>query len=251
MQSEKCKDQNVTEMSSFRWYCRRGILTLRYEGFHILLWRILKMGFLPLGYLGFAIFYKKDLTQPVNEIRANVDLTISQATETDVDQLVKLVAQRYGPTRNLEWYTKLGLKNTILQRLQRGCKCFVGKIGEEIVAYNWIFFQWEESVPGTSRFIHLRKDEALMNDAFTVETWRGNGIHAAVHNQMLLFLKQSGYRRAYTIASSVKSTRKALERAVWELSGIMLFFIPRGSEKAWIWRIQGTLEPFVYEEIPT
>lgn len=235
---------------ALRWYSKRAILTVRYEGFHILLWRILKMCLLPLGYLGYAIFYRKDLTQPINEISTSVGLTVTQATETDIDELVNLVVQRYGPTKNLEWYAKLGIRETILQRLQRGCKCFVGKVGTQIVHYNWIFPQWEESVPGTGRFIHLREDEALMNDGFTAEGWRGKSIHGAVHSQMLIFLKRAGHPRAFTIAGSVKSARKPLDRIGWDLTGVMLFFIPRGRQKAWICRVKGTLTPFVNEEIP-
>ena len=127
----------------------------------------------------------------------------------------------------------------------------MGKIGSEIVHYNWIFFHWEESVAGTGRFIYLKDDEALCNDACTVEDWRGKGVHTAVHNQMLSFLKKAGYRRAYTVVrTDNKSSQKTHHRLGWENCGTMLFFIPHGAEKAWIWRVRGTLGPFIGEQIP-
>jgi len=238
------------ETSLLHWYYKRAIDTLRYEGPHILLWRILKICLSPLGLLEVAHFYQKDLTQSIEEIQAEVDVAIGQATESDIDQLATLVARRYGPVKDKEWYSELGIRDTILQRFRRGCKCFVGRIGTQIVHYNWIFFDWEESVPGTGCFIHLKDDEALCNDTFTVEAWRGRAIHTASNSQMCLFLKQVGYRRAYTVGSSNKPARKTLGRVVWEYTGTMLYFMPHGTKKAWIWRINGTLDPFVYEQIP-
>ncbi len=236
-------------VSTISWYSKWALRTLRYEGFHLLLWRLLKVCLLPFGYLGFAIFYQRDLKKPIQEIRAKVNLTVSQAGKSEIDQLSMLVAMRYGPAKNMEWYSRLGIRETILDRFCRGQICFVGKIGTQIVHYNWIFFNSEESVPGTGYFIRLNEDEALMNDTFTVETLRGKGIHGAIHSQMLLFLQGAGYRRVYTIGGSNKSSRKPLIRVMWKLSGIMLYFIPRGDNRAWIYRIKGTLRPFMNRQI--
>jgi len=237
-------------MSTLSWYCKWAVRTLRYEGLHLLLWRFLKLCLLPLGNLGFAVFYQKDLTKPIQEIRAKVDLTVGPATKSEIDQLTWLVALRYGPVKNLEWYSRLGIRETILERFRKGQKCFVGRIGAEIVHYNWIFFNLEESVPRTGCFIRLKEEEALMNDAFTIEALRGKNVHGAVHSQMLLFLQRAGYRRAYTIVSSNKSSRKTLGRVIWEPLGIMLYFIPRGAKRAWIGRIKGTLKPFANRQDP-
>jgi RimJ/RimL family protein N-acetyltransferase len=207
---------------------------------------MLKMSLSPFGLLGMATFCQKDLSLPIKELPSKAEITIRQANESDIEQLSKHVATRYGPSKELEWYKEKGIRETILQRFRRGCKCFVAKIGPEIVHYNWIFPHGEESVSGTGRFISMRDDEALCEDAFTSEAWRGKGIHLAVNNQMLLFLQSSGYRRAYTVVGTHnKSAQKALHRIGWEFLGTMLYFIPRGREKAWIWQIHGTLDPFV------
>ncbi|NIN00811.1 MAG: hypothetical protein GTO24_22840 [candidate division Zixibacteria bacterium] len=239
------------QTSLLRWYCERTSETLRYEGPHYLFLRVLPLCLSPLGSLGLLNFFQKDLTEPLREVRAIVELTVGQATESDIDQLTRLVKKRYAHSKNLEWYSKLGIRNTILQRFKRGCKCFVGKVGKEIVHYNWIFFHWEETDPGMGCFIHLRDDEALCNDGFTAEGWRGKSVHTAVNNQMLRFLQQTGYRRAYTVAGTQnKSSQKALYRVGWAHSGTMLYFIPRGTKKTWIWRIKGSLGPFAEKQIP-
>jgi len=219
---------------------------------HILLWRMLRMCIFPLGVMGLTTFCEKDLTQPLREIRAKVPLNIGQATESDIEQLVTLTKIRYGPAKNmLGQYKNRGIRDTILERFQQGHRCFVGKIGTEIVHYNWVFFHRKESVAGTGRFITLRDDEALMDDAYTAEACRGKAIHTAVHNQMLLFLQQTGYRKAYTVVNSDnKSSQKTHRRLGWKISGTMFYFIPRGTEKAWICPINGTLIPFAEEQTP-
>lgn len=224
-----------------------------YGGLPFLLRRAVRVCFSPLGTPRIMICCQKDLTQPMEEVKGKVDVNVCQASESDIGQLEMLVSENLRQEIGHERYTRyfrLGVRGTILDRFQLGQKCFLGKIGTEIVHYNWIFFNWEESVSG--RFIHLKEDEALMDDAFTVERWRGKAIHTVVHNRMLLFLKQNGYRRAYTLVGAFNNaSQKTHHRLGWDLTGMMLVFIRRRSRKAWIWRIKGNLEPFVYEKIPS
>ncbi len=222
-----------------RIYYRRTADTLRYEGLHILLWRALKLCSRPLGHLELETFYQKDLTEPLKEIRAKADLTVTQATESDIDELTALELSGTRPRP----FQDQSIRASIIQRFGRGSKCFVGKIGTEIVHYNWITFHRKKWL-AESYFIHLRDDEAFCHSGYTSEAWRGRNIHAAVNNQMLHFLQRAGYRKAYTNANTDnKSSQKALPRVGWQISGIVFYFIPRGAEKAWIWRINGTLPP--------
>jgi hypothetical protein len=239
------------ERSQIRWYFRWGVDTIRYEGLHILLWRILRRSLSPFGRLDMDSFCRKDLTQPLGEKRARVDLTISQATEADTDQLAALVAKRYGPKQKRELFETCSIQKTIRDRFQQGAKCFVGRIGAEMVAYNWIFFHGREwSHRHFVLSISLNDDEALCDDAFTVGEWRGKGIHGAIHNQMLRCLQQSGIRRAYTLVGTDNvSSSKALHRLGWDFYGIALSFIPCRTNKVWVWRVRGTLEPFVTNQV--
>ena len=232
------------------WYYDRTIETLRYQGFLSLFWRILKVCLSPLGFLDLRNFYQKDLTRPLRNVQAKVELTLNEATESDIEQLTALVSRRYGPVKDLEWYSQLGIRNTILKRFRQGPRCFVGRIGKQIVHYNWIFFHSQESVLGTGRFIHLRDDEALMDDAYTPEEWRGKAIHTAVHNQMLCFLQQAGYRKVYTVASAAnKSSQKTHHRLGWEFCGTMLLFITHEAKQTWVWPIRGTIDRFMEDEV--
>jgi branched-chain amino acid transport system permease protein len=246
---EKRGDAKV-ETSLLHWYYRKTIDTLFYEGFYILLWRMLKWCLSPLGYLDMMTFYRRDLTQPLTEKSAKVDLSVIQATEADMDQLTAMVARRYGPTMVRLWpYKNQSIRDILQQRFQEGCKCFVAKVGTEMIHYNWIFFYWEEAVMGTVRS-RLQADEAICNDAFTEEAWRGKGVHDAVHNYMLRHLQQEGYQCVYTSAGTDnRSSQKALHRHNWTFYGKMLYFIPRGSEQGWVWRIKGSVEPASTEQI--
>ena len=234
--------------SSLQWYYKRSMETLRYEGFQVLLWRLLKMCLSPIGDLGIETLCHKDLTQPLGEIRAKVGVTFSQATESDIEVLTTLAVRRFGPKASKK---RDALHEMLLQRFRDGNKCFVGKIGTEIVNYNWIFFNPVIAQYKTGYCIHLKNDEAHCDDAYTSEPWRGKGIHTAGQNQMLLFLQQAGYRRASTfVPTDGKSSKKTHHRLGWEFTGTMLYFIPRGAKKAWIWRVNGTLAHFVEEQIP-
>jgi hypothetical protein len=231
------------ETSTLNWYYRRTIDALRYEGLLILTWRFLKWCLSPLGYLDLMTFFRRDLTQPLGKIQAKVEFTVGQAVESDIEQLAAMVARRYGPGLDRLWPYRQGVQDTILERFRSGCKCFVARNGAELLHYNWIFPRWEKAVMGNYRS-SLRDDEALCNDGFTEEAWRGKGVHAVVNNQMCRYLQQAGYRCVYTSASTDnKSSQKALHRLGWEFYGIMLYFIPRGSQKTWWRRIKGNLDP--------
>ena len=232
-------------------YLRRARETLRYEGLHFLLWRVVVKGLSPRGSLGMMSLLRKDLTRPLKKIPMNLDLTVCQATDADIEQLATLILIRHGRRKGLAPFMNQVLQERFSNLFRQGHRCFLGKIGPQIVHYNWIFFRWFESVTNTGRFVLLRDDEALLNDAYTSEQWRGKAIHTIVQHHMLLFLKKSGYRTAYTFApTNNKSSLKTHHRLRWERSGIMVYFIPHGASEAKIWRLRGSLDPFAEQQIP-
>ena len=237
----------MIEKSLLRWYYRQTIESLRYEGPHFLLWRVLTKYARSIGRLGLKNLCQIDLTRPLGEIQAKVDISVCQATGADIEELSELVVRQWSPkAKQIDFY-----RDDILQRFDRGAKCFVGKIGTEIIHFNWIFFYSIEPAGGIGRYIRIGADEAICDDAYTAEAWRGQAIHTAIQNEMLLFLQQAGYRRAYTAVGAInKSSQKTHRRIGWDFTGTMLYFIPRGSKKAWIWRIKGTLDPFVDRKKP-
>ena len=241
-------------MTSSPWHANleRMKEILRYEGLHFLLWRMMVKCLSPWGTLGLANFYAKDLTRPLEEAHPKVDTTITQATEGDIEQLVALVKRQHAAVENSRAvYLEDIIRCRIIDNFRRGQRCFIGKIGNQIVHYNWIFFHWMETIMGTCRFIHLKDNEAFLNDAYTLEEWRGKSIHTVVQRYMLHFLQKAGYHTAYTVVpTNNKSSMKTHHRLGWKRSGTMLYFIPLTADEAKIWRISGVLDPFVEKDIP-
>lgn len=232
-------------------YLRRARETIRYEGLHFLPWRVVVKCLSPWGSLGMMSLLRKDLTCPLRKIPMKLDLTVCQATEADVEQLATLILIRHSRRRGLAPYMNQVLQDRFCHLFRQGHRCFLGKIGPQIIHYNWIFFRWFESVTNTGRFVLLRDDEALLNDAYTLDQWRGKAIHTIVQYHMLRFLQEAGYRMAYTFApTNNKSSLKTHHRLSWERSGIMLYFIPHGAGEARIWRLRGSLDPFAEQQIP-
>ena len=231
------------ERSQIRWFFREGVNTIRFEGLHILSWRLLRWGLLPFGDLRAITYCRMDLTQPLREIRANVDLIISQATEADIDHLVALEEIRYSPKQKQKLFKAKSINETISEQFKQGSKCFIGKIGTEIVHYNWIFFN---RVEYDHYFVQLHNDEAHCDVAFTLQEWRGKNIHGAVNNHMLLFLQQSGFHTAYTAVLTFNPTaKKGLQRVGWDLYGTLFYFSFNNSNKVLMWQLHPPLDPFI------
>ncbi len=233
------------EDSQFHWYRQLAVNTIRYEGLHVLLWRLMQYSLSPLGRLGMLSFCRKDLTQGLLDIRAKVVLTINRATEADIDQLTMLASSRYGPSQRRELFSERSIRETILDRFEHAATCFVARIGEEIVHYNWIFFHRHVWEPGGPCLITMGNREALCDDGFTPEDWRGRAIHGAVNNAMLNFLQQSGFETAYTLVNSFNlSSKKALHKVGWDFFANFLYFTLRKSQKTFGLEVRGSIAPF-------
>ena len=219
---------------------------VRYSGLRGVLWRVFEDCLAPIGQVGLESICRKDLAVPLVDMTPRADVDISVATEDDIDQLVGLVESNWHDSDEVGPYTELGGRGTIVDRFQRGEKCFVAKIGTDIVHYNWIAFDREEAIAGTGLIVCLTDgQEAVCHDGFTVEAWRGMGIHPAVNSAMLRWLKESGYRYAYTVVGTVsRSSNITHHRLDWEFTGVMLYLISRRTGKARVWRLKGTLAPF-------
>lgn len=235
-------------MSKFYRYVSKGFYSARYEGLHLLPWRLLKKSLAPLGELGITSFCRKDLTHPLKEIRAKVDLIISQVTEAEIGQLAMLEAQDLDPQYQQNPSSVQDIEERIRRRMQQGAICYVGKVGSEMVHHNWIFFHKVESHLGYTA--NLSDQEAYFGVSFTASEWRGNGIHGAVNNHMLSVLQQSGFRMVYTRVDldNIAST-KGLQRVGWDFYGPLLYFIPKQSDNVYRWEIRGPLDPFVPDQV--
>src|SRR4029453_15507638 len=99
----------------------------------------------PLGTVGIATLYELDLTRPLVEARARGEVPIREATESDFEQVAELADGQGTASRELR------------ERVRRGSRCFVAKIGAEVVHYNWLAFGWADVLPiaPAGRFIVL------------------------------------------------------------------------------------------------
>jgi len=221
----------------------------RYDGLVFLPWKFVVETLSPWAFLGLMSFYQKDLRAPLKEPLSPCDVTVCRAGGADIEKLSTLIYNRYCQEENDKDFMNWRIQSKIVDLLQRGHVCFLGKIGEAVVHYNWIFFHWNETIPG--RYIHLKKDEALLNDAYTAEPWRGKAIHTVVQHQMLLYLQALGYRRTYTYAyTDNRPSLKTHDRLGWKRIGLMLYVVTQNGNRARFWRICGTLDPFMERHIP-
>lgn len=218
--------------------------TYRYEGLFFLMWRILTWCLAPLGFLSVVWLCKMDLREPLEDIEKKIPVEVVLATEADLEAIAAMVSRRQGLTQSGSgWYRKLGIRETIIERFHQGAWCFLGKVDQEVVHFNWIFFDRAKPISPAGRYIYLKADEAMCNDGFTEEVWRGKSVHRIVNHEMLRFLKVTGYRTAFTaVGADSLVSQKALRRNGWEFSSLMLCIIPRGSSKEWIWQFDGFLK---------
>jgi hypothetical protein len=133
-------------------------------------------------------------------------------------------------------------RDLYLDRLRRGELCFLAMSGNTIAHVNWICFTWGDALPGHP--LRLRSGEVFTTDALTPMPYRGKGLHACVLRAMLAHARARGDRHAYTLARVDRTdTYKGLFQLGWRECGRVIYFLPRGSSKAWfLWR-QGKLEP--------
>lgn len=221
----------------FRWTAN----ILRYNGPLVLLWRLLQRSLLRFGRLELVTFFERDLTQPLRVIQIRVDLTITRAAESDIKALVVLMEERV-MMQGIE--KEKQVHPLVLSRFQKGNWCFLGKIGAEIIHYNWISFHGDESLAG--HFLRLEEDEAYCLDAFTLKEWRGKGIYPAAHYHTLLALRQKGFRKAYTLVDlDNKASRKTHHLHGWKAMGTVLCLTPRGTSRGWIWPNDKALARFL------
>ena len=221
--------------------------TYRYEGIRFLIWRILTWCLAPFGALYVVWLCKKDLREPLEDFDAKIPVEVVQATEADLETIAAMVARRRSLTPSGSgWYRQRGIRGTIIERFKRGDRCFLGKVGQEVVHFNWIFFNRAKPISPVDHHIELEADEGMCNDGFTEEAWRGKSVHRVVNHQMLRFLKTSGYRTAFTsVGAGDMLAQKALRRIGWEFPTLMVCVIPRGSTKEWIWQFGGSITKVV------
>ncbi len=238
----------MKQVSRWAWFSRKVLESARYDGLPSCLWRIFVKCFSPVGRLRLINVYWLELTQPIRLVRAKIELRIVEATEADLEDLFMLKVQFDQEFETRERDVTPGRKREIYsawaERLRQGERCFVAKVGDTAVHYDWVLLKQMRLLPAPCAPVALAEDEAYLSEAFTARPWRGKGIHPAVTAEMVASLQSSGYRRVYTrVDTDNLSSRKTFEGLGWQRMALMLRFLPRGSSDFWITCLSGTLEP--------
>lgn len=184
----------------------------------------------PLRKLEIGIVYRRDLSKPLPELRASVPLEIRPATPDEVVEQAAALKQPLDPE----------LRRLFADRLRCGFVCWSGWVDGELVAYNWIQPRAGED---DGDYVDLRDGEAHMLDAYTIEHWRGHGIHGAINREMLASLRRSGYRYSYSrISLTQRRSLKALYELGWERTGVLMRI--RWSRGRPVLRLGGSAHPW-------
>jgi len=234
--------------------------TIRHEGYVILAWRAVVKLLSPAVDLAAQALFDFDLTQPVEQRRARVECTITEATEVDTDELVEMRfpalparderrlsdadEYRLAVAESARARVRAVARLHIRQWLRAGEKCFVARVNGEMAHTNWIRFHG--CGPAPHREIDPGEGEVYTTEGFTVPQWRGKALHEAVNTHMLRFAQAQGCRLAYTIADFTNARpRRGILRIGWKYRGHHLFIGPRRMGRTWMLRLGGDVGPVV------
>jgi RimJ/RimL family protein N-acetyltransferase len=210
-------------------YLKMGIATLRYEGALPLLLRMMRVACQPFGMLLTVSFCHRDLTVPVVAPEAAMGVEVTRLADAQIGELAPVVASQAAKGRPSHTDVE-SAERRIREKLALGGVCFVATYGGNIINYNWVYPGVPWQVWGPIRFEPKAPTDALCDGAFTVEEWRGKGLHGTVHASMLQFLQRSGCTTAYTLLSiDNRSSRKALTRLGYSFGSYVVLIESRRS----------------------
>jgi hypothetical protein len=239
------RDLNVHEAKGGQYMYQKVYSGLRHQVVYLLAWKALKKALSPVAKPELAVLYRMDLSKNIFPRPARIPLRVEPAVPEDLRRLAVLMVEDWG------WEVRRipEMEAAVRARLDRGEICFVARSGAEIAHVNWISFQSQKSFAG--RFILLQPDEAYCGGAYTPEAWRGKGLHSAVNSAMLRYLKEHGFRTAYTWANLFnRSSRKAFVPIGWEKHGLVFAVEFHRLRRSRILCLAGSAEPFVCPDVP-
>jgi GNAT superfamily N-acetyltransferase len=174
---------------------------------------------------------RRDLTEPIPAYEARAPIEVRQATPADIRDVAAIRLP------------DLDVRDVYEQRLARGQRCFVARVGEEIVGSNWLV---TGTVADEGRVMRLRDDEVYTFDAFTAPQWRGARIHGRLLHDMLETARDEHYRTAYTqVQAFRRRSRKGAVAFYPERVGHFLTIKGLRGAAPRMLRLTGSLYPMV------
>ncbi|HLG65781.1 MAG TPA: GNAT family N-acetyltransferase [Ktedonosporobacter sp.] len=90
----------------------------------------------------------------------------------------------------------LATPTEVLQRFERGCKCYLGKIEREIATYGWVSFA-DEHIGELDLTIRMPANNAYIWDCATLPAYRGLRLYPALLAYILNELEAEGIVRVW------------------------------------------------------
>ena len=111
---------------------------------------------------------------------------------------IPVTFSRAGREEAEELASAMGLDNPgpVLQRFERGSRCYIARVDARIVAYGWISFD-EEEIGELGLHMRLNKGEAYIWDCGTLPEYRGQRLYPALLGYMLCELQKAGVQRVW------------------------------------------------------
>ena len=239
---------------NLRSYYLTAVSDLKYQGVEVLLWRIIVKLLSPVLRLDLQILFDYDLHQPRPQREPKIPITIEQATESDIDDIIDMQMQALTPEQaaqltdaeELQYAQLLRVRATALDMYRRGMRarecCFVARADGAVVHSNWSIFH--DCGPMEGRPVELDPGDVYTTDGHTAEAFRGLGIHEAVLKHMMKYAEQRGCHTGYTITDLTKAgSRRGVQRVGWRRRGTIMYVSLRGLKRTWLVRVGGDIEP--------
>jgi GNAT superfamily N-acetyltransferase len=248
------KARCITMLNTLRSYILTGLADLRYQGLEVLLWRIAVKLSSPLVRLDLQILFDFDLTQALEARPAKIDCQVEPAGEADIDSILDMQMRRLTPEEvallsgedEIRYAVMLraraNARDTYRRSMAAGERCYVARHQGLVVHSNWIRFA--DCGPMEGRPVFLRAGEVYTTDAFTMDDFRGQGVHEVVLVHMLQVARQRGCHLAYTITDFTKAgSRRGVKRVGWRRRGLIMYVTPRGFGRTFLVKLGGDLTP--------
>ena len=90
----------------------------------------------------------------------------------------------------------------VLQRMSRGCRCYVAKVKDVLAAYGWVTLEDKEEIGELGLSFYLAKGNAYIWDCGTLPAYRGQRLYPALLAVMVEALRAGGFVRVWVGADT-------------------------------------------------
>jgi ribosomal protein S18 acetylase RimI-like enzyme len=125
-------------------------------------------------------------------------LRLDEPLPAAVEPGIAAIFAQAGPDDIAELAAAMGLDDTlpVLQRFERGCRCYLVRANGQLVSYGWVTFD-EERIGSLGLSVRLQPGEAYIWDCATLAVYRGQRLYPALLTYMQHALRAAGFQRIW------------------------------------------------------